>query len=123
GAAGRGVGVGGGAGAPGQVYVGEALPSDAAPPIVTLVEHAAAGPTLTVRARVHDDKAPVMPQDFKRVVLRLTVDGQVQPDVPMSWYGEGLWRAEVPRPKGAVSYQVCATDAAGNAACAGPTGA
>ena len=33
----------------------------------------------------------------------------------MKWYGEMLWRAEVPS---AASYEVCATDRRGNKGCA-----
>jgi hypothetical protein len=36
----------------------------------------------------------------------------------MQWYGEYLWRAVPAKAAaGAASYQVCATDAAGNQAC------
>ena len=39
----------------------------------------------------------------------------------MRWYGEYLWRADWPAdiPAG-TAYRVCATDAAGNRACATP---
>jgi hypothetical protein len=35
----------------------------------------------------------------------------------MRWYGEHLWRGELPSAAGAFTYQVCATDAAGNQGC------
>ena len=39
-------------------------------------------------------------------------------EVPMRWYGENLWRADWPANVDRVAtYRVCATDAAGNAAC------
>jgi len=39
----------------------------------------------------------------------------------MQWYGEYLWRATIEEPyTGDFSYKVCATDAAGNEACASP---
>jgi hypothetical protein len=42
---------------------------------------------------------------------------------PMRWYGEYLWTAEWPSDIPAVTpYRVCATDAAGNAACSGASG-
>ena len=54
------------------------------------------------------------------MVLRYTSDGQRQ-QAPMQWYGEYLWRGTIDEPPaGDFSYQVCATDAAGNKACASP---
>jgi hypothetical protein len=39
----------------------------------------------------------------------------------MQWYGEYLWRATIEEPSSDdFSYKVCATDAAGNEACASP---
>ena len=39
----------------------------------------------------------------------------------MQWYGEYLWRGTIDEPpSGNFSYKVCATDAAGNQACASP---
>jgi hypothetical protein len=39
----------------------------------------------------------------------------------MQWYGEYLWRGRIDEPPaGDFSYEVCATDAAGNKACASP---
>jgi hypothetical protein len=37
--------------------------------------------------------------------------------VPMTWYGENLFRAEHDVPSDAGAAQVCARDAAGNEAC------
>jgi len=39
----------------------------------------------------------------------------------MQWYGDYLWRATIDEPPtGDLNYKVCATDAAGNEACASP---
>jgi hypothetical protein len=39
----------------------------------------------------------------------------------MRWYGEYLWHGTIDEPPaGDFSYKVCATDAAGNEACASP---
>lgn len=87
-----------------RVFFGVDVPVDTAPPRISLV-------TLDgdeVRARVHDNKTPVMPHDFTKVVVR---DGGV--DTPMRWYGEALWIGS-----GSMNGQVCAVDAAGNEACA-----
>ena len=61
-----------------------------------------------------------MPHDWQSVLLRRTVNGQAQ-ESPMEWYGEYLWRGTIDEPPaGDFSYQVCATDAAGNEACSLP---
>ena len=75
---------------------------------------------LQIRARVHDNKSPTMPHDWRSVVLRYTSDGKTH-QTPMQWYGEYLWRGALDEPPtGDISYQVCAMDAAGNKACASP---
>ena len=106
-----------------KVYFGAAIPPDTANPIVTLVEAISApdpNQPIQIRARVHDNKSPTMPHDWSSVVLRWTVDGQTQ-EVPMQWYGEYLWRGTINQPPaGEFSYEVCATDAAGNETCSSP---
>ena len=74
-----------------------------------------ATPGTRVHARVHDHQSPSHLHDWKSVVLR--AGGQ---DLPMHWYGEYLWYADLPSPM--MQYEVCATDRAGNMACA-PAGA
>lgn len=104
-----------------RVYMAtEVMPVDSAPPNIAtdLTSGEGSGP-LTVRARVHDAKTPNMPHDWRSVVLRWTADDQAA-EQPMTWYGEHLWRAGVELPAGSSSIEVCATDAAGNEACAGP---
>jgi hypothetical protein len=105
-----------------RVFSGRGLAPDTAPPSVTLggvVERADRTPT--VRARVHDRKSPSLAAEWQRVVVEWTVAGRTR-EAPMRWYGEYLWRADWPGdvPRG-TPYRVCATDAAGNAACASPT--
>ena len=109
---------------PERVFLAKDIQPDTAPPIITLVEQVAApeaGQTIQIRARVHDNKSPTMPQDWQSVTLKWTA-GEQTGEVLMQWYGEYLWRAVIddggPRPEdGKMSYQVCATDAAGNQAC------
>ena len=36
-------------------------------------------------------------------------------ETPMTWYGEHLWRAQLP--DDAIAEKICATDAAGNETC------
>ncbi len=103
-----------------RVYFGSGLQSDTASPVITLVESAPAaksGQSVQIRARVHDNKSPTMPQDWQSVTLRWSADGKTG-ESPMVWYGEYLWRGTISAlPAGTIRYQVCATDKAGNAAC------
>jgi hypothetical protein len=48
--------------------------------------------------------------------VTLSYRGDATGEVPMRWYGEYLWRADLPA-AGAFTYQVCATDLAGTEAC------
>jgi hypothetical protein len=108
---------------PEKVYLGENIPADTAPPVITRVEKvgsSGADQPLQVRARVHDNKSPTKPHDWRSVVLRWTADGRTR-EAPMQWYGEYLWRGTLDEPPaGEFGYKVCATDAAGNEACASP---
>jgi hypothetical protein len=103
-----------------RVYFGRGLSPDTAPPSVTLVGRVTDPATgaRTVRARVHDRKSPTLPFEWRRVDVEWTTPNGVV-TVPMRWYGEYLWRAELPAGVGAEApFTVCATDAAGNATCA-----
>ncbi len=62
-----------------------------------------------VYARIHDHQSPSHLHDWKSVVVR-----GAGGDVPMTWYGEYLWVAPLPPD---ATFQVCATDRAGNMAC------
>jgi hypothetical protein len=108
---------------PEKIYLGKNVPADTAPPVITQVEKVSASGAdrpIQIRARVHDNKSPTMPHDWRSVVLRWTTDGQTH-QTPMQWYGEYLWRGMLDKPPaGDFSYEVCATDAAGNKACASP---
>lgn len=72
---------------------------------ITLVERG------VLRARVHDNKSPQRPHELRSVEARWA-DGSAE----MKWYGETLWRADVP--EGIEAFEICATDAAGNEGCA-----
>src|SRR5215210_792133 len=108
---------------PEKVYLGKNIPADTAPPVITQVEKTSssgADQSLQIRARVHDNKSPTKPHDWRSVVLRWTADGQ-RHEAPMQWYGEYLWRGTMDEPPaGEFGYKVCATDAAENEACASP---
>jgi hypothetical protein len=106
-----------------KVFLGKNIPVDTAPPVITQVEKisaSGASEPIQIRARVHDNKSPTMPHDWRSVVLRWSAEGQ-RHQTPMQWYGEYLWRGTIDEPpSGDLSYRVCATDAAGNKACASP---
>jgi len=108
---------------PEKVYLGKDIPADTAPPVITQVEKVSASGTdrpIRVRARVHDNKSPTMPHDWRSVVLRWRTDGQTH-QRSLQWYGECLWRGTIEEPPtGDFNYEVCATDAAGNKACSSP---
>jgi hypothetical protein len=102
-----------------RVYFGTSLLApDTAPPVIATDLSAGATSAVTVHARVHDNRTPNMPHDWQAIVLRWTTAGQVV-EVPLRWYGENLFRANVELPADATKVAVCATDAAGNEACAG----
>lgn len=61
-------------------------------------------------------KSPSLSTEWKRVEVEWT-DAGGRHTMPMQWYGEFMWRAEMPAGFASTSYRVCATDAAGNTAC------
>lgn len=105
-----------------RIFLGEGLEPDTAPPLIALVrvESRAESPaqgtdgSLLVRARIHDGKSPTLPTEWQRVEVLFEVMG-APTSTSMSWYGEYLWRAEVPRE--AERLEICAADAMGNTAC------
>lgn len=103
-----------------RVFFGRGLPPDTAPPSISIVkaQQPAAGTTLTIRARVHDRKSPLLSHELKDVVVEWTAPEGTR-FTPLRWYGEYLWRADMPAPFGdRTTFRVCASDAAGNRACA-----
>jgi hypothetical protein len=103
-----------------RVHSGRGLAPDTAPPSVTMIGTADVAGRRVVRARVHDRKSPSLAFEWKQVVAEWTLPSGPRA-VPMRWYGEYLWRAEWPADiPVTTTYRVCATDAAGNRACAAP---
>ena len=104
-----------------RVFFGTGLKPDTAPPSISLIGAAdRPGGGVLVRARVHDRKSPLLPTELTRVVVEWTAAGGATVTTAMRWYGEYLWRAEMPAGfVASATYRVCATDAAGNTACAG----
>ncbi|HEY0138204.1 MAG TPA: VCBS repeat-containing protein [Nannocystis sp.] len=103
-----------------RVFLGVDVPVDTAAPKISLVDIEVGGNAITARARIHDNKSPVMPHDFTSVELTLYGDG-AQAVFPMIWYGEGLWRAfdDFAGSEHDLAI-ICAVDAAGNEACSDP---
>ncbi|MEO6223421.1 MAG: VCBS repeat-containing protein, partial [Vicinamibacterales bacterium] len=103
-----------------RIHLGTGLNPDTAPPSISLVTAITppAGGRTKVSARVHDRKSPTLPAEWKRVVVEWTSAAGAQ-TTPMRWVGEYLWTAALPSAMAAGStVRVCATDAAGNDACA-----
>ena len=103
-----------------RVHSGRGLAPDTAAPSVTMVVANDAAGRRIVRARVHDRKSPSLSFEWQQVVTEWMLPAGPRA-VSMRWYGEYLWRTDWPAdiPAG-TSYRVCATDAAGNRACATP---
>lgn len=105
-----------------KVYFGRGLAPDTAPPTITIlsIPPAGSGPGGTgavVRARVHDGKSPSLATEWKSVTAEWTAGGRTQ-SVAMRWYGEYLWRADLPAAfVPGTPVRVCAVDAAMNRAC------
>lgn len=104
-----------------RVFLGRGLAPDTAPPSITMVGARVSGAgRRTVVARVHDRKSPTLPFEWRRVVVEWTTSAGLR-TAAMRWYGEYLWRADWPDDVAAgAAFRVCATDAAGNGACAAP---
>jgi hypothetical protein len=100
-----------------RVFLGLGLRPDVAPPAIAAPSVERLADRAVVRARVHDRKSPSMPHDWRSVLVRWTSAGKAV-ETPMSWYGEYLWRAQIPVQAGAsLAIEICATDAAGNRTC------
>jgi hypothetical protein len=85
-----------------------AVAVDTQPPVIR-VEQVIAGAT-RIHARIHDHQSPssIAPGAVQLHMNNMTI--------PMRWYGEYLWAADLPSMFG--HYQVCATDRNNNTACA-----
>jgi MYXO-CTERM domain-containing protein len=99
-----------------RVFLGVDVPADTAAPKISLTQAQPVGAGLLVRARVHDNKSPVMGHDFSELVVELLCPEVMK--LPMTWYGGALWRLDLDAvPDCASALQVCAADAAGNRTC------
>ncbi len=95
---------------PDKVQLGSAMIAvDTVAPVVRVRGEPAGN---VIRARIHDFIGPSHVHDFTKVVA--VVDGT---EIPMTWYGGMLWRANDPPEPSSTTFQVCATDRGGNRAC------
>jgi MYXO-CTERM domain-containing protein len=113
---------------PDFVFLGVDVGVDAAAP---RIDRAAAevvvGAGVTIRARIHDNTTPLRTDDFAHVTLKWSPLGEPQEAAAMRWYGGLLWRADVlpgldpaAVSGGAILFEICAADLAGNEACTAP---
>jgi hypothetical protein len=95
-----------------RIFLGKNIFKDTAPPKIEGIRSSfdSVAQVFTIHARIHDNKSPNMPQDWQKVYF----EGDNGEQIPLTWYGENLWRAQIP---GSTSGKVCAVDAAGNERC------
>lgn len=99
-----------------RVHLGTGLAKDTAVPVLGtahLSGDAASG--LWLRVRIHDNKSPSMPHDWRAVTAHWSAE-QGEGSLDLSWYGEYLWTAQLPPGLGTGVLRVEAEDAAGNLA-------
>jgi hypothetical protein len=96
-----------------RIFIGAAILEDKAAPVISHQRfEELTKEEVVVKARVHDNKSPDMPQDWQSVVL--LINDEV---IPLQWYGEYLWKATVHGKSKNAEWQICATDYAGNKVC------
>lgn len=98
-----------------RIFIANNLKQDSALPIISqfqITENKENGINI-VKARIHDNKSPNMPQDWSSV--NVEIDGNSSP-IAMTWYGENLWVASFSNVLNG-HINICATDNAGNKKC------
>ncbi|WP_228850713.1 FG-GAP repeat domain-containing protein [Aegicerativicinus sediminis] len=98
-----------------RIFIGNTILKDSAPPIISHIskELDSIDNTIEIRARIHDNKSPNMPQDWKSIEI---IMGNETFGTPLRWYGENLWWVKVPEVNDK-ALTICATDANGNKTC------
>ncbi len=101
-----------------RIFLGSGLAPDTAAPHLRVAPPELLGEgRWRVRARAHDSKSPSRAHDWKSVELRWREDDR-DSVLPMTWYGEYLWRATAELgPQPGSDLEICAEDAAGNRSC------
>jgi len=99
-----------------RIFIGKNINKDTAAPIISnyqIIKNKHNGARI-IKARIHDNKSPNMPQDWSAVSVHINKNAD---PVAMTWYGENLWIAEVPKTFNALPLTLCATDYSGNKNC------
>jgi hypothetical protein len=99
-----------------RIFIGKNINIDTAKPIIShfkTYENKENG-SIIVKARIHDNKSPNMPQDWKSV--HLILDKTSEP-ISMTWFGENLWVASFSNTLDVNNLKICATDYSGNKQC------
>jgi len=99
-----------------RIFIAKNTAPDTAPPVISHYRRSTDSTTgiTTIKARIHDNKSPNMPQDWQ--AISVLADDRADP-VPMSWYGENLWVARIPNSSETGRFTICATDHSGNKKC------
>jgi len=96
-----------------RIFIGTGIQKDTAAPKISPVEILKKEDgTVEIKARIHDNKSPNMPQDWQSITLV-----SESASIPMKWYGENLWKATLKDKSQSSTWEICATDAAGNKTC------
>lgn len=96
-----------------RIFIGTGIQKDTAAPKISHVEILnKENGKYAIKARIHDNKSPNMPQDWKAVELVSKTSR-----LPLTWYGENLWKVNLKIEDQSSDWQICATDAAGNQTC------
>lgn len=99
-----------------RIFIGKNIKEDTAAPIISnyqIIENIENN-TITVKARIHDNKSPNMPQDWS--FINLIIDDNSK-SIHMSWYGENLWYASFSNTLNFNVLSICAEDYSGNTNC------
>lgn len=96
-----------------RIFIGTGIATDTAAPKISHSQIIEEGNGVyEIKARIHDNKSPNMPQDWNSVEV---ISGGVA--IPMKWYGENLWKCTLKSENESRKWEICATDAAGNKGC------
>lgn len=96
-----------------RIFIGNTVQKDQAKPYISHVEIQEIERGISrIKARIHDNKSPSMPQDWQSVLLKVNTK-----EIPMKWYGEYLWKADIQVLSTQDVLEICAVDAAGNQSC------
>lgn len=100
-----------------RIFIAKNLKPDTASPIIShyQITKNDTDKTATIKARIHDNKSPNMPQDWNSINVVLKKSNR---SIPMIWYGENLWSVTFPEVLiEDSSMSICAVDYCENKTC------